>query len=142
MVLPDNRAGLGVITSLENRVAFPRTPHPTLSKNSRVTIVTIVTRVKADPPCAKSMPPIITVDTSTSPDYINAHPSTYGLTTLLLNDQLVLVEVQGTLEYNVTNGEEPRDVRLGDITWDETVCSTTRYILIADIKGLLAYWSS
>jgi len=87
------------------------------------------------------MLPIITVDTSTSPDYIDAHHSTYGLTTLLLNNQIVLVEVQGTLEYNITNGEEPRDVRLGDITWDETVSSSALHLLIAGIKGIPAYWS-
>ena len=142
MVLPENGTGVGVIMSLgDHKIALPVSPDsPTLRHRcSRVTIVTIAI---PDLPCAKSMPAIITVDTSTSPDYIHAHPSTYGLTTLLLNNQLVLIEVQGTLEYNVTNGEEPRDVRLGDITWDETVGSTTLHILIAGIQGIPAYWAS
>jgi hypothetical protein len=79
--------------------------------------------------CVDAMAPIITVDTATSPAYIDAHHSTQGLTTWLHNDQLILVEVQGTFEYNITNGDEPVHVRLGDITWDETVYSTLLHVL-------------
>ena len=85
---------------------------------------------------------IITVDTSTSPGDIDAHGSTQGLTTLLHNDQLILVEVQGTLEYNLTKGEEPLDIRLGDITWDEMVYSTLWRILILGFEGVFTYWTS
>jgi hypothetical protein len=67
------------------------------------------------------MPPIITIDTSPSPVYIDAHYSTHGLTTLLHNDQLILLEVQGTLEYNLDNKENGGDIKLGDISWDEAV---------------------
>jgi hypothetical protein len=70
------------------------------------------------------MPPIITIDTSSSPVYVYAHHSTHGLTTLLDNDQLILLEVQGTLEYNLDNSEKVGDIKLGDISWDETVCLT------------------
>ena len=68
-----------------------------------------------------SMPPIITIDTSPAPVYIDAHHSTHGLTTLLHNDQLILLEVQGTLEYNFDNKEKAGDIKLGDISWDEAV---------------------
>ena len=67
------------------------------------------------------MPPIITVDTSPSTHYVDAHHSTHPLTTLLHNEQLILVEVQGTLEYNLENGEHSGPLKLGDISWDETV---------------------
>jgi hypothetical protein len=67
------------------------------------------------------MPPIITVNTSPSTNNVDAHHSTHQLTTLLHNDQLILVEVQGTLEYNLDNGEHVGPLKLGDISWDETV---------------------
>jgi hypothetical protein len=67
------------------------------------------------------MPPIITIDTTPSTHYIHAHHSTHQLTTLLNNDQLILVEIQGTLEYSLENGEHNGPLKLGDISWDETV---------------------
>lgn len=67
------------------------------------------------------MPPIITVDTNLSTRYVDAHHSTHQLATLLHNDQLILVEVQGTLEYNLENGQHVGPLKLGDISWDETV---------------------
>jgi hypothetical protein len=88
------------------------------------------------------MAPIITVDTTTSPSYVNAHHSTQDLTTLLHNEQLILVEVQGTFEYNSSNGEEPIHVRLGDITWDKTVYSTLLHVLTLGFTGIFAYWTS
>ena len=71
------------------------------------------------------MPPIITIDTSPSPIYIDAHHSTHGLTTLLHNDQLILLEVQGTLE---NDNEKVGDIKLGDISWDETVSPNSSFI--------------
>jgi hypothetical protein len=88
------------------------------------------------------MAPIITVDTTTSTSYIDAHHSTQGLTTLFHNDQLILVEVQGTFEYNSSNGEAPAHVRLGDIAWDETVYSTLLHVLTLGFTGIFAYWTS
>lgn len=67
------------------------------------------------------MPPIITIDTFPCSSYIDAHHSTYALTTLLHNDQLILLEVQGTLEYNLANDERVGEIKLGDISWDEAV---------------------
>lgn len=90
----------------------------------------------------EAMAPIIKVDTATSPSYIDAHHSTQCLTTCLHNDQLILVEVQGTFEYNITNREEPVHVRLGDITWDETVYSTLLHVLTLGFTGISAYWTS
>lgn len=88
------------------------------------------------------MAPIITVDTTTSPGYIDAHHLTQGLTTWLHNEQLILVEVQGTFEYNITNGEEPVHVRLGDITWDKTVYSILLHVLTLGFVGIFEYWTS
>jgi hypothetical protein len=69
------------------------------------------------------MPAIITVHTSPSTNYVDAHPSTHQLTTLLHNDQLILVEIQGTLEYNLENEDHVGPLKLGDISWDDTVWS-------------------
>lgn len=66
------------------------------------------------------MPPIITIDTSPCQTNVDAHHSTHRFTTLLNNDQLVLVEVQGTLEYNVATNDV-QTIRLGEISWDEKV---------------------
>jgi hypothetical protein len=67
------------------------------------------------------MPPIIRIDASPTSGYIDAHPSTYALTTLLDNDQLILIEVQGTLEYNLDDDERTGNIKFGDISWDDTV---------------------
>jgi len=67
------------------------------------------------------MPPIITIDTAPSPFYIDAHHSTHTFTTLLNDDQLILVEVQGTLEYTLKDGTKQGDIKLGDISWDTAV---------------------
>jgi hypothetical protein len=67
------------------------------------------------------MPPIITIDTSPAQVFAEPHHSTHALTTLLHNDQLILVEVQGTLEYNLSNPEGAGSIKLGDISWDATV---------------------
>lgn len=87
------------------------------------------------------MPPIITIDTSPSTHYIDAHHSTNQLTTLLLNDQLILVEIQGTLEYNKAKGEHDGPIKLGDISWDEPV-SMPITALIVDSTGIFAHWTS
>jgi len=79
------------------------------------------------------MPPIITIDTSSSPHCTNAHHSTIKLSTLLHNNKLILVEVQGTLEYNVTDRKDTDDISLGDISWDDTVCKATLYTLTPGI---------
>lgn len=66
--------------------------------------------------------PLITVDNNPCRAYIEPHHSTHILTTLLHNDQLILVEIQGSLEYNSReNGDSSADIKLGDISWDETV---------------------
>ena len=67
------------------------------------------------------MPPIITIDPSSSSVLFDAHHSTLALTTLLDNGQLILVEVQGTLECNVRDQEKADDIKLGDISWDDSV---------------------
>jgi hypothetical protein len=67
------------------------------------------------------MPPIIAIDTCPIQSLADAHHSTHALTTLLHNDQLILLEVQGTLEYNLSNPEAPGGIKLGDISWDDTV---------------------
>ena len=87
------------------------------------------------------MPPIITVDTSPRTHYVDAHHSTHQLTTLLHNDQLILVEIQGTLEYNLENGEHVGQLKLGDISWDETV-EISLYGLKVGITGVFAHWTS
>lgn len=88
------------------------------------------------------MPPIITVDTYPTSSYIDAHHSTYALTTLLHNDQLILLEVQGTLEYNLTNEEKVGEIKLGDISWDETVCSVRYLYWWIGIESVSTYWTS
>jgi hypothetical protein len=87
------------------------------------------------------MPPIITIDPSPTPGYIDVHHSTHALTTLLHNDQLILIEVQGTLEYNLTNPEGTSVIKLGDISWDDTVCIQQNKLIVG-IKGVFAYWTS
>jgi hypothetical protein len=67
------------------------------------------------------MPPIITIDTSPAQVFAELHHSTHALTTLLHNDQLILFEVQGTLEYNLSNPEGAGSIKLGDISWDDAV---------------------
>ena len=66
------------------------------------------------------MPPIISIDTIPCHNNVNSHHSTYQLTNLLNNDELVLLEIQGTLEYNITN--QTQVIKIGDISWDEKVC--------------------
>jgi hypothetical protein len=67
------------------------------------------------------MPPIITIDTTSSPIYVDTHYSTHALTTLLHNDQLILLEVQGTVEFNLAGEKTVSEIKLGDVSWDETV---------------------
>jgi len=68
------------------------------------------------------MPPIITIDNSPWTTSLEPHHSTHTLTTLLHNDQLILVEIQGTIEYNANdNADASKEIKLGDISWDETV---------------------
>ena len=71
------------------------------------------------------MPPIITIDISPCQNNVEAHHSTHKFTTLLNNDQLILVEVQGTLEYNISTNET-QTIKLGDISWDEKVSCKMR----------------
>lgn len=68
------------------------------------------------------MAPIITIDTAPSSLYIDAHHSTHTFTTLLNDNQLILVEVQGTLEYNLKDDKKEGEIKLGDISWDVAVC--------------------
>jgi len=67
------------------------------------------------------MPPIITIDTARSPLNIDAHYSTHTFTTLLNDNLLILVEVQGTLEYNLKDGKKEGEIKFGDISWDAAV---------------------
>jgi hypothetical protein len=87
------------------------------------------------------MPPIITIDPSPIPGYIDVHRSTHSLTTLLHNDQLILIEIQGTLEYNLTNPEGTSIIKLGDISWDDTVYLHW-YVLIVGVESVFTYWTS
>jgi hypothetical protein len=94
------------------------------------------------------MPAIITIDTSPSPVYIDLHHSTHTLTTLLHNDQLILVEVQGSLEYNLADDKTAKTIKLGDISWDSSVYDLQskandrrqERIYILDIIGWLDGW--
>lgn len=87
------------------------------------------------------MPPIITIETTLSPVYIDAHHSTQALTSLLHNDQLILVEVQGTIESNLAGEKTAGVIKLGDVSWDETVNGKRRRLTIG-IKSIPVYGKS
>ena len=87
------------------------------------------------------MSPIITIDTTLYPIYIDAHHSTHGLTILLHNDCLVLLEVQGTFEYNLNNDPSLNEIKLGNIGWDDAV-STYDTKLIIGFESVFTYRAS
>jgi hypothetical protein len=87
------------------------------------------------------MPPIITIDACPTPVVADAHHSTHGLTTLLHNDQLILLEVQGTLEYNLSNPEGAGSIKLGDISWDDAV-SKSSALADSDVVRIFTYRTS
>jgi hypothetical protein len=92
-----------------------------LRKNANQFRRPLTTRQARQDPDEPRMPPIITIDTAPSPLYIDAHQSTYTLTTLLNDNQLILLEIQGTLEYNLQDNKRNGEIKLGDISWDATV---------------------
>jgi hypothetical protein len=81
------------------------------------------------------MAPIITIDTAPSPLYIDAHHSTYTFTTLLNDNQLILLEVQGSLEYNLHDEKKNGEIKLGDISWDAAVCQLILFKLMSRRRG-------
>jgi hypothetical protein len=88
------------------------------------------------------MPPLILIDPSSNHRTLDAHHSTHTLTTLLHNDQLILVEIQGTLEYNVTGkGGDTEPIKLGDISWDNKV-GLIHNSTDPGIESVPLYWTS